>query len=99
MDDFDQFFGYDKPKSSEELPFLLPDYDPVCMVIKVTRGNIKDLIRETGKDLKRNQYLLSVGSCSSIQVYGPFKIIDDAFDMGKEKAGAIRFKAPPSFNI
>ena len=93
----DQFFGYNKEAETIEEKMGLSEAGLVCMVAQINRQNIQMACQQSGLDFKIGDWFVSTGAHENTVVHGPFQKMEAAFDYAREKAGAIRMVAKPTF--
>jgi len=94
MDSYTQYFGYSKNVESI-LDMMLPDDGYVCLIQQITPDLYYELVSyPTLKGASIGDWVVSTGSCNSIEIHGFFTSTDDAFNYSKEHLNVVSFRSP-----
>lgn len=94
----EQYFGYPDERPARQSPFEIDTQSICCMVTKLNQFAADSLNHPEQKlTFQDGDYIVTSGNCSDIQLEGPYASVEEAFDIAKEKFGAIRFMGKPEF--
>lgn len=87
----DQYFGFNRLRTKDELPHDLPEDALVCMASNIVAVNCDAVRRHSGLDLKIGDWFVSAGPHEESVVHGPYQTIEEACEFARIKYNAIRF--------
>ena len=99
MDMPEQFFGYNKEAETLEEKMGVTEKGLVCMIARINAQNIQMARQQSGLDFKLGDWFVSTGAHENTIVHGPFQKVETAFEYAREKTGAIRMVADPTFML
>lgn len=93
------YFGYATERQPGTNPFFDDDEPCACMITSVTSRNVDFSSAYAGFPVKIGAYFVyKKDSCDDQPVgFGPFDTLEEAYQAGHEKFGAVRFKGTTSF--
>jgi len=94
----ERFFGHNREFKFDFFDKREEEESMVCMCKRVDsegKAEIKSL-GYNGFDL--DDWMISTGDCSGVKIFGPFKLLDDAFYFGKEEFGVVKWISPPVYH-
>ena len=94
----EQYCGNATERQPGDSPFDIQTESMCCLVTRLNEYDAGTLNHpEQSVSFVNGDYIVTVGDCSNIQLEGPFKSAESAFDIAREKFGAVRFMGKPQF--